>query len=438
MNKEEFFNKIRAAEPFLFLNQNLKSFKTVQSELGLSQQDVVEAEERMLRFSTLLVKLFPELESANGIIESPLKELKNTIMPLAPACDSGRYWLKCDHDLPVSGSVKARGGFYEVLWYTEKLAYELGFLQLGDDYIKLGEEGIRQKFNEYTIEVGSTGNLGLSIGIMAQALGFRVRVHMSSDAKEWKKKRLRDLGVVVIEYESDYSAAVKAGRESAAKDPAVYFIDDENSLPLFLGYSFAGIRLNEQLEECGVQVDENHPLFVYLPCGVGGAPGGICFGLKLLFGDNVHCFFAEPVQAPGMTLAMLYRFKKFPSVYDFGMRINTAADGLAVGSASRLVGRYVQNILSGCYTVTDSSLFTKLYQLYQKENISIEPSAAAGFLGPEVLCGSEAGIRYLEEQGLLSKMQKANHVVWSTGGSLVPAEEFRDYYEQGRRFAREE
>jgi len=432
---KELFEKIRTAEPFLFLNQNLKSF---QAGLDLSQQDVVAAEERMLRFSTLLARIFPELESAQGVIESPLKELKNMVMPVSPVCDSGRYWLKCDHELPISGSVKARGGFYEVLWFTEKLAQELGFLKPDDDYIKLGEEQVRQKFSEYTIEVGSTGNLGLSIGIMAQALGFKVRVHMSSDAKEWKKKRLRDLGVAVIEYESDYSAAVKAGRESAAKDSAVYFIDDENSKPLFLGYSFAGMRLRKQLDEHGILVDENHPLFVYLPCGVGGAPGGICFGLKLLFGDNVHCFFAEPVQAPGMTLAMLYQFKKFPSVYDFGMKINTAADGLAVGSASQLVGQYVQNILSGCYTVTDSSLFAKLYQLYQKENISIEPSAAAGFLGPELLCNGEPGIRYIKEQGLASKMQQANHIVWSTGGSLVPAEEFRKYYEQGRRVAQGE
>ena len=315
--------------------------------------------------------------------------------------------------------------------HTEELALEHGFLSLEDNYEKLASEECREFFKKYTIQVGSTGNLGLSIGIMSAAVGYQVIVHMSADAKQWKKDLLRSHGVTVKEYESDYSEAVKNGRALSDADPNSYFVDDENSKTLFLGYAVAAKRLQKQLEEKNVAVDEEHPLFVYIPCGVGGAPGGVCFGLKLLFGDYVHCFFIEPTQAPCMLVGMATGLNQEISVQDIGLTGLTHADGLAVGRPSGFVGRVMKNLLGGEFTIRDGKLYDYMRDLLGTENIFLEPSACASFEGSIQIERNESARKYLQENHLEEKMKNATHIAWATGGSLVPEairEEYKNTY----------
>jgi D-serine dehydratase len=403
-------------------------------DVGLTAADVADASARLTRFAAYLQRAFPETQGSGGIIESdivPLAHLQPLLGERYAQVLPGALWLKRDSHLPISGSIKARGGIYEVLKHAEDLALAANLLTLDDDYAVLDSDKARAFFGQYKIAVGSTGNLGMSIGIMGAALGFQVTVHMSADARQWKKDKLRAHGVTVVEYASDYSVAVAQGRQQAESDPACHFVDDENSVNLFLGYSVAAERLKQQLATAGISVDAQHPLFVYLPCGVGGAPGGVAFGLKLVFGDDVHCIFAEPTHSPCMMLGVYTGLHDEVSVQDFGIDNVTAADGLAVGRASGFVGKAMQRLLDGFYTVSDEEMYSLLALMERSEGVRLEPSALAGVPGIARVLADQQG--YLVRAGLDNEaMAQATHLVWATGGNMVPGEEMDAYLAKGR------
>ncbi len=409
--------------------QSRKAFE----EISLSMKDIEDASKRLARFAPYLEKVFPETSPFKGIIESPLREtplMKSSLDDFYNCRLDGSLVVKCDSHLPISGSIKARGGIYEVLKHAEDLAFEHGLLTPNDDYSILADDRFREFYSKYSIAVGSTGNLGLSIGIISAKLGFRVFVHMSADAKEWKKNLLRSKGVSVVEYDSDYSLAVKEGRRQSEGDPSMHFVDDENSKTLFLGYSVAALRLAKQLQELKITVDEKHPIFAYLPCGVGGGPGGVAFGLKAVFGDSVHCFFAEPTHSPCMLIGMMTGLHEKLSVQDFGIDNLTEADGLAVGRPSGFVGKTMEKLISGIYTSTDENMYKLLGMLADSEDLWLEPSALAGFTGPCLVENSEKGKSYLKKHGL--KAENILHLPWATGGSMVPEKTMKEYYEKSK------
>lgn len=427
--------EVEAARDVVWVNPEKRPFAEAVKDQKLTEDDIRDAEERLKRFAPLIMKCFPETEKTEGIIESPLtaipamqEQMKKQYRAEIP----GRLYLKQDNALAIAGSVKARGGIYEVLKHTEDLALEHGLLKPGESTAKLASPECREFFSGYTVQVGSTGNLGMSIGIMSAAIGYRAVVHMSADARQWKKDLLRQHGVTVKEYEADYGEAVKEGRALSDADPKSYFVDDENSQNLFLGYAVAAGRLQKQFQQQGICVDPDHPLFVYIPCGVGGAPGGIAFGLKQKFGDCVHCFFVEPVQAPAMLLGMMTGLQNKIAVTDIGLTGLTEADGLAVGRPSGFVGEVMRPHLSGEFTLQDDALYRYMKDLLDSEGIFLEPSACAMFTGPQHLLSSEETAEYIRKNGLADKMKNAVQLVWATGGSLVPSDVRESYVNKAK------
>lgn len=407
--ENEVIAKLKSDKEFLWINPNFDK-SSIYDEV--SSEEINEANNLLLKFAPFLKSAFKELESTDGIIESHLLKLNNFVIK--------NLYLKEDNLLPIAGSVKARGGIFEILKHAETLATNANLIDVEKDYSQFDTDVFRKFFSEYKIQVGSTGNLGISIGLISAKLGFNVIVHMSKDAKEWKKKLLRENGVNVTQYDSNYSEAVKNGRMLSDEDEKSYFVDDEKSINLFLGYSTAALRLKEQLKEKHISVDDKHPLFVYIPCGVGGAPSGILHGLKTVFGENVYVFFVEPVRSACVLLGMSTGLNSKISVEDIGMDGKTEADGLAVGRASELCCESSKNTLSGIFTINENSIYELMRELNNKESVFVEPSAASSMIFTKFLDDEEFK-NYINNEKITP--ENITHIAWSTGGMLVPESE---------------
>lgn len=421
--------KIIHLQPVTWLNPARKKMADIHS-LPVNKHDMEEAGRLWERFAPYLAKAFPETAATHGMIESPLVEitqLREWMNTLDAPAIQGKFMLKCDNALPIAGSIKARGSIYEVLHYAEQLALANGLFKEGDNYANFASEKFKHFFQQYAIGVGSTGNLGLGIGIISAQLGFRVSVYMSVDAKAWKKDILRARGAKVIEVDGDFTLAVNEGRKETIADPKGYFVDDENSKHLFLGYSVAALRLKKQLDDMHITVDATHPLFVYSPCGIGGSPGGVAFGLQQVFGDYAHSFFVEPTHAPAVLIGLLTGKMEKVSVQDFGIDNLTEADGLAVGRPSAFASAINQLLISGIYTIEDDQLFRLLYMLEKSAHIFLEPSATAGLIGPQRI----AKTNYMQEHQI--DPAKVTHIAWATGGALVPQDDREIFFAKGEK-----
>ena len=109
---------LRSATPQLWLNPNRGAHCVVPGVadgVPLGPADMQGAQDRFGRFAPVLETLFPELAESQGRIESALMPVPHMQQALGLPPENGRLWVKADHSLPVAGSIKARGGFHEVL-----------------------------------------------------------------------------------------------------------------------------------------------------------------------------------------------------------------------------------------------------------------------------------------------------------------------------------
>ena len=137
LNSKEFVRELQLRRESVWMNPSVGSADAALAALPLTRADVDDAEARLERFAPFIKKVFSETAADRGLIESPLTEIEHMRVWLNEnegAQLEGRLFLKRDSDLPVAGSVNARGGCYAVLKHTEDLALANRLVETRDDY----------------------------------------------------------------------------------------------------------------------------------------------------------------------------------------------------------------------------------------------------------------------------------------------------------------
>ncbi|WHF21208.1 hypothetical protein QJS66_13230 [Kocuria rhizophila] len=181
-------------------------------------------------------------------------------------------------------------------------------------------------------------------------------------------------------------------------------------------------RVARQLTDEGIAVDQDHPLYVYLPWDRRGSRrGGLRSGAGVR--DAVRCVFVEPTQAPCMLLG-LHTDSTTASPWR-GARTHHphGRDGLAVGSSLGFAGRCHAGPDRGPRHGVGRADDGPGQLLHASEGIVVEPSAASARRPSAELRGSgrRGGRRTSFERG--SRVPEgATHLAWLTGGGMLPAD----------------
>ena len=369
-------------EESFVLNEKLSETEIHSKINGYGHVHMKAAQNRYMRFMPFLAEAFPETAARKGIIESELYDISDFTEEINESF-KGKLFLKDDAHLPVGQSVTARGSMHEVLHIAEILLQKNKLLSPTENYSKVNSGEIKELFSHYKIYAVDCENLAVSAGLLAARLGFKTVVYLHENKNQEKINILLNEKIKIREYKSDYLTAINEAQKVCEKEENSFFIGKSDSEDLFFGYSTAALRLKVQLNKAHVTVDENHPLFVYIPSLIPEAAGGIAFGLKELMGNDVHCFLFQPSDLTNET--------------------------------SEFVRSISENIISGIFTVSAESMQSFSEKLKLKKSINLKPVSCMGFKAVEDFSNKEFQ-GYLKKHNLLDKLDNSSHIVWAAYG----------------------
>lgn len=209
----------------------------------------------------------------------------------------------------------------------------------------------------------SAGNHGQGVAFACARLGIRGRIFVPSTTPRQKRDRMRSLGeglvelVVTGDTYDDAAAAAKAEAERTGASIVPAF-DDARTI------AGQGTVAKEIVEQFGKAPD-----VLLVPVGGGGMLAG-CLTWMADHHPETRVIGVEPAGAPTLIAALAAG-----APVDLE-RIDTFADGAAVGRAGDITFAVAQRHSPTMLTVPEGRICTEMLALYQTEGIIAEPAGA--------------------------------------------------------------
>lgn len=319
--------------------------------------------------------------AASGAPRPALSRERKTLVARALAFDTSalRKPRALFDDASSASALASRFHDGTQVWLLDESHQETGSFKVRGAMFMLAELGAKH------VVAASAGNHGAGMAYAAQALGISATIFVPRSAPEEKKKRIVELGALLVVHESDHYDDAEAAAKAHADREGVPFVSPYEDDAIAAGNGTTLAR--DLLALRATRAPSALPLYVLVPFGGGGLASGVAWGLP----RDAFVWGAQSEASPAMAISLenneaLLRHEGAP----------TLADGLEGGIAE---GAYLRarDCVAGVCVVTEAETANAMVWLHKAHGIRVEGSAAVSLAA---LLGCRDGAEFYEKLGV--------------------------------------
>jgi len=274
------------------------------------------------------------IRKARAVLARHLPVSRLVLAPSLRGETGVKVFLKLDSELPT-GSFKIRGALYALSANLE-----------------------RGRVDE--VVASSTGNHGAAVAYAAHLLGVKATIFLPANPNPVKRKRIADLGAMIVERGRDISAAVDNAAEYAAAHGA-FLLNDSTDLDLPAGPAAIACEIIEQLPSVRTFI---------IPVGDTALIRGMAAATRHLL-PSAAVIGVQSERAPSYYLS--WRQGKVVTTDT----CDTIADGLATRIPMEDNVTAIRALLTDMRLVSEEALLGAIRRLLVDEHVVSEPAGAA-------------------------------------------------------------